>query len=152
MYSKMAGALSGAAFSFIAIHPRCLDWGHLGAAAGSIVSWLTQLVLVVLLVRRRGLGHLVWGRRSSSGSGSGSGSSNSRPLDEIVWDDEQQQQRVCSSRGLCAYLAISVPAALVWWLEWWSCTHAAGLKPGGLATRPTPLSMLATSCSHIPLL
>ena len=44
MYSKMAGALSGAAFSLIAIHPSCLDWGHLGAAAGSMVSWLTQVM------------------------------------------------------------------------------------------------------------
>jgi MATE family multidrug resistance protein len=96
LYSNLAASGVQILLCFAFVHPRLLGLGYLGMAAARSVGGVLQFGTLVGYIIHRELQPLVW--RLSP----------------------HARAEAYSWRGVRAFLRIALPAAFVWWLEWWS--------------------------------
>ena len=115
MYSQVAASVVQLAVAAILV--AGFRVGYLGMAAARSFGGVLQLLLIVSLVYRSpNLGVRVWGHRPS-------------------WVVLRTQ--IINVSSLCEYVAIALPSAIVWWIEWWSfegLTVLVGLLPNATIT------------------
>lgn len=116
MYAQAARAVTSLALCAVMVHPRGLGWGYLGMAASGSLANAVSLAVVWAWIRKSGVSGSVWGRHPSTA-----------------------HERAFDLGALRQYAAVALPAAVLWWLEWWSFEGLSVL----VGVLPDPTTALA---------
>ena len=114
-----------------------LGWGYLGMAAAKSICGVVQFAILCTLIRRSPSlenGMLIWGS----------------PLPWTTW-----RESVATWGSILGFVAIALPSAIIWWIEWWSfegLTVMVGVLPDAtntLAAHTIIFNTIVTLCkSH----
>jgi Na+-driven multidrug efflux pump len=132
LYANAAGSFVSLVLCGVFVHPALCGWGFLGMAAARSCSAFVQLGCMVWYIRAADLQACVW-RVPPLAAAPGPAA----PKDAGGRRTERRTEPVLHPPAFARYLRITLPAAVVWWVEWWAfegLTIMVGLLPTPKAT------------------
>eukprot|EP00041_Stephanoeca_diplocostata_P006009 m.73156 g.73156 ORF g.73156 m.73156 type:complete len:502 (+) comp16118_c0_seq3:275-1780(+) len=115
LYSMAVASICQIGICVALVNPNVGNVGFLGMAMARSAAGVIQLVVLVVLIKMQHLAPMVWQRSSN----------------------RADQVPVFDSEALRAYVVVTLPSAIIWWLEWWSfegLTVMVGLLPNAVVT------------------
>jgi len=127
MYAGLISTAAQVGLCAVFVHPALCNWGYLGMAAARSAGGVVSLAVIIAIVVVQGRQAEVWrlpsrrqhGLLAAAGPPVMGSDGSLAPSLAPSLVPSPTSPRVCSSSGLCQFVCVAWPGALMMWLEWW---------------------------------